>query len=261
MATAYKGPKRIDYPQFTITTLNEMHQFDLLYMPHDKLYGNTYKYILTGIDVASRYKVARPLRTKRASEVADKIKDVCKAGPLHYPKTLQSDNGSKFKSDVTKLLEDKGVEIRRVTTNTTTHLKPLWKATTGSLQNDYSSPRMPKMKGINNIKTAMIAMKPNKAIKLDEVSLTKSEEYPEEKPLPGDGLYLNLLQPGEEHGDSRRRATDAWWSRKMYRLDHMVKGSRTIYYLKDGPERSYVLEELMLIPEVVEVPPEHVKEW
>ena len=32
-----------------------MHQFDLLYMPSDTLYGNKYKYILAGIDAASRY--------------------------------------------------------------------------------------------------------------------------------------------------------------------------------------------------------------
>ena len=43
-----------------------MHQFDLLYMPSDTLYGSKYKYILAGIDAASRYKVARPLRTKQA---------------------------------------------------------------------------------------------------------------------------------------------------------------------------------------------------
>ena len=43
-----------------------MHQFDLLYMPSDTLYENKYKYILAGIDAASRYKVARLLRTKQA---------------------------------------------------------------------------------------------------------------------------------------------------------------------------------------------------
>ncbi|XP_057308085.1 uncharacterized protein LOC130645973 [Hydractinia symbiolongicarpus] len=90
--------------------------FDLLYMRHDKVYGNTYKYILMGIDVASKYKVARPLRTEKASEVADMIKDVYKKGPLRYPETFQCDNGSEFKSDVAKLLEGKGVEIKQATT-------------------------------------------------------------------------------------------------------------------------------------------------
>ena len=50
-----------------------MHQFDLLYMPSDTLYGSKYKYILAGIDAASRFKVARPLRTKQARDVAKMI--------------------------------------------------------------------------------------------------------------------------------------------------------------------------------------------
>ena len=50
---------------YEINKVGEMHQFDLLFMPGDIVYGNKYKYILTGIDVASRYKVARPLRTKK----------------------------------------------------------------------------------------------------------------------------------------------------------------------------------------------------
>ncbi|XP_057290301.1 uncharacterized protein LOC130612991 [Hydractinia symbiolongicarpus] len=111
-----RGPKRIQYPHFTITKPNEMNQFDLLYMPHYKLYGNTYKYILTRIDIASRYKVARPLRTKKASEVADMLKDIYKTGPLRYPKTFQCDNSSEFKSAVSKLLEGKGIELKRATT-------------------------------------------------------------------------------------------------------------------------------------------------
>ncbi|XP_057302760.1 uncharacterized protein LOC130636926 [Hydractinia symbiolongicarpus] len=269
-----------------------MHQFDLLYMHHDRLYGSKYKYNLTGIDVASRYKVARPLRTKKASKVADMIKDIYakpggKAGPLRYPKIFQCDNGSEFKSDVTKLLEGKGVEIKRATTkyhHTFTAFvesynkvlaERLFKSQDAQeLVTDETSTTWVKhlytiVKSMNNTKTAMIGMKPSKAIKMDEVSLAKGEEYPdrleqdrkETKPLPEDGLYLYLLQPGEEHGDQRRRATDAFWSKKTYRLDRIVTGTRLLYYLKEGPDRSFVSEELMLIPEDVEVPPEYVKEW
>ena len=74
-----------------------MHQFDLLYVPSDTLYGNKYKYILSEIDVASRYKVARPLRTKQAKDAADMIADIYKVGPLTFPKIFQCDNGSEFK--------------------------------------------------------------------------------------------------------------------------------------------------------------------
>ena len=73
---------------------NEMHQFDLLYMPGDILYGNKYKYILAGISVTSRYKVRRPLRTKQAKDAVEMIADIYKVGPLTYPKIFQCDNGS-----------------------------------------------------------------------------------------------------------------------------------------------------------------------
>ena len=57
-------PKHADRPHYQVTIQNEMHQLDLLYMPLDTLYGNKYRYILAGIDATSRYKVARPMRTK-----------------------------------------------------------------------------------------------------------------------------------------------------------------------------------------------------
>ena len=58
-------PKEIHHPHYDVTKPNEQHQFDLLYMPHNLFEGNTYKYILTGIDLVSRYNIARPLRTKK----------------------------------------------------------------------------------------------------------------------------------------------------------------------------------------------------
>ena len=106
------APKCIDRPHYEVTIPNEMHQFDLLYMPSDSLYGSKYKYILAGIDAASRYKVTRPLRTKQAKDVAEMIADIYKVGPLKYPKIFQCDNGSEFKGEVTKMLEKNEVEIR-----------------------------------------------------------------------------------------------------------------------------------------------------
>ena len=81
-------------------------------MPSDTLYGNKYRYILAGIDAASRYKVARPLRTEQVRDVAEMIADIYKVGPLMYPKIFQCDNGSEFKRDVTKMLEKNEVKIR-----------------------------------------------------------------------------------------------------------------------------------------------------
>ena len=112
LASILPAPKRVDRPHYQVTTPNEMHQFDLLYMPSDTLYGNKYKYILAGISAASRYKVARPLRTKQARDLAEMVADIYKVGPLMYPKIFQCDNGSEFKGEMTKRLEKQEVKIK-----------------------------------------------------------------------------------------------------------------------------------------------------
>ena len=108
------APKRVDRPHYQVTTPNEMHRFDLLYMPLDTLYGNKYKHILVlaGTDAPSRFKVARPLRTKQVCDVSEMIADIYKVGPLTYPRTFQCDNGSEFKGEVTKMLKKHEVKIQ-----------------------------------------------------------------------------------------------------------------------------------------------------
>ena len=90
----------------------------------------------------------------------------------------------------------------------------------------------------------MIGMKPGKAVKLDTVELVKPEEFPPEGVLPSDGLYRYMYQAGEKHGDQRRRATDFNWSKSTYRLSEIVQetGNRVLYFLQDGPKRSFVRE-------------------
>ena len=169
-----------------------MHQFDLLYMPSDSLYGNKYKYILAGIDVASRYKVTRPLRTKQARDVAEMIADIYKVGPLTYPKIFQCDNGGRFKGEVTKMLEKHKVKIQRVTTKYKhTHTafvealneilaERLFRVQDAQELNDpekVSATWVEHLYGLvdelNDTETQMIGMKPKDAIVLDQVPLVK----------------------------------------------------------------------------------------
>ena len=162
-----------------------MHQFDLSYMLSDTLYGSKYKYILAGIDAASRYKVTRPLRIKQAQDVAEMIADIYKVGPLKYPKIFQCDNASEFKGEVTKMLEKQEVKIRRVTTKYKhTHTvfvealnkilpKRLFKVQDVQELNDPQKVRSRWVKHLyglvdelNDMETEMIGMKPKDAIKL-----------------------------------------------------------------------------------------------
>ena len=58
------APRYVPRPKFEVATPNSVHQADLLFLPHDKLRRKTYKYALTVVDIASRYKEAEPLTSK-----------------------------------------------------------------------------------------------------------------------------------------------------------------------------------------------------
>ena len=107
----------------------------------------------------------------------------------------------------------------------------------------------------------MTGMKSKDTIELTEVPLVKS--YPPEDTLPEDRLCHYLLQPGEEHDDQHKRATDRIWSKGIYKLGEVVlsHGNQVMYHLKDGPERVFMKEELMLIPRDTELPPDYIQKW
>ena len=114
---------------------------------------------------------------------------------------------------------------------------------------------------MNNTKSLMTDMKYKDAIYLDTIPLYKT--YPEEIVLSEDGLYRYLYQPGEQHGDQKRRATDFIWSKNKYQLDRIVQepGDHVLCYLQDGLDRTFVREELMRISEDTQVPSDWVSEW
>ena len=53
------------------------------------------------------------------------------------------------------------------------------------------------------------------------------------------------------------------WSKGTYILREIVDDSRNhvMYYLSNGPERAFISEELMLIPEDTELPHDYVQKW
>ena len=71
--------------------------------------GNTYKYIMSVIDIFSRFVFLRPLQTKESAEVAEHLLDIYNEhGP---PEILQSDQGTEFKGVVKTICESLNVRI------------------------------------------------------------------------------------------------------------------------------------------------------
>ena len=89
------------------------------FLPHDTLGRRrglkTYKYALTVVDVASRYKAEEGLKSKESAEVVKVFKknyNMHKQGGLRWPQLLQVDPGRKFMGAVTKEMENHKTAIR-----------------------------------------------------------------------------------------------------------------------------------------------------
>jgi len=108
-------PKRIPRPKFDVPTPNTVHQADLLFLPHNNLPRGrkVFKYALTVVDMASRYKEAEPLTSKNSDEVALAFQKIYKRSPLKWPQMLQVDPRHEFMGAVTKEMEKHNTYIRR----------------------------------------------------------------------------------------------------------------------------------------------------
>ena len=112
------APRTIPRPTFDVDLPNAVHQADLLFLPHDKLPRGKkiFKYALTVIDIASRFKAAKPLTSKDSSEVSRDFRKIYK-GPLKWPKILQVNPGREFMGAVTEEMKKHDVRIRRGNVN------------------------------------------------------------------------------------------------------------------------------------------------
>ena len=109
------APKYVPRPNASMSLFakpNDIHQTDLLSLPHDKFKKKTYKYGLNIVDVASRYKGSYQLTTKNSKEVAQAFQWIYENTLLTYRKTLIVDDGMEFYGDTTKLMEKHDVMIQ-----------------------------------------------------------------------------------------------------------------------------------------------------
>ena len=76
-----------------------------------------------------------------------------------------------------------------------------------------------------------------------------------EKILPSFVQVRYLYQPGELEGGSKR-ATGPIWSLKVFNIERsFIKPHQPVlYYLRDGPKRGFVREELLVVPPNITLP-------
>ena len=102
--------KRYPTRRYVVNNIDSQWQCDLADMQQIARFNNGYKYILTVIDILSRYAWARALKSKQGREVADAFISIFNEGRI--PQRIQSDQGKEFENHhVRQVMQDNDVEL------------------------------------------------------------------------------------------------------------------------------------------------------
>ena len=236
---------------FNISIPHERYECDLLFLPTDK----GYKYCMTVIDAASRYKYAIPIKNKQANTLVNAWKVLEKQPNYKHPVNLVVDNGSEFKGAFKKYIESLGINL--VQNSTGNHLafverfngvlsvlifrKQQIRELSDKKTNTEWVDELPGIiKDMNDRKTRMIKMAPIKAVKMEEVPQPKTEHSKADsnKKLPVGTQVRYVLNSDEimftdsnKKSIEKRRLTDLTHSRGIYKVISYRKDcDRCLYY-------------------------------
>ena len=259
-------PPPVEFASFDEQRPNYIHQADVLYLPHDKIGRTTYKYALTLVDVASRYKEAEPLTGRTAELVAAALARIYKRSKaLSWPHTMMVDQGTEFYGATTKLLSSHGVIIRRAdpghhrsqafVENFNKVLgQRLFRAMyamqfkTGSPSNAWVAALPDVVADMNTTKTRLTGLAPDAAIALPRVPL--SREPPDESLQVQElavGTFVHVTANEEAKSvDEKRRATDPFWTAKPSPIVRVKEraGQPTLYYVEGQGRHGWTASQL-----------------
>ncbi|CAG8743058.1 17670_t:CDS:2, partial [Rhizophagus irregularis] len=231
---------------------NKVHQCDILLHTHDDQDGRrVFVCSFLVIDVATRFKAGRSLTSRNSLKIWNAVEEIYEdpSNPLTWPGLLMTDGDASFRGAFLRGMEQHNVPIRVVDLYSFESLalikafkknlaKLIYKvqyAIEGRLAEGERSRLWNKILEkyidfMNNSKTRLIGMSPAHAMTLEEVESKPSSKAKrairrhEEIKLKKGTAVRYLLKPGELEGDHRHRATDPYWSLRVYKIKRVVVG-------------------------------------
>ena len=244
-------PKSKLFNHFQIDIPYERFETDLLFLPND----SGFRYCLTVIDCASRYKWVAPVKSKTASAVLNAFLKITKQENYKKPKTLVADDGSEFKGEFKRYMEENGIDFTQNTKGNYTAFAERFNGLlsinifkrqqqreleTGKVSKVWIKDLQPIVEEMNNTVTSMIKMKPVDAIKLDIVPQQENSYSQRDantiRPIGTIVRYLlkkdEIQNPAtKKFTTERRRLTDPIWSIGTYKVvNHYKSCKRCLVY-------------------------------
>ena len=241
--TLHRGARK-KYPtrKYIVHDVDEQWQADLADVSLIAKHNGGHHFILTVIDVFSRYAWARPLKNKSGKEVAKAFKSIFREGRI--PKRIQTDQGKEFENrKVEALFGEHNIELFSVKSaykaaiverfNRTLKSK-MWKYFTLSLKQKWTTVLQDIVSSYNNSVHRMIRRKPiditpeNAADVREEMYSNRKTKQVKSDIKVGDTVRISKVKSVFEKGYLPN------WTEEIFTVDSINrKYSPITYKLKD----------------------------
>ena len=258
--------RKFNYRKTMVSYVDQQWQADLVDMQKYEKENKGYRFILTVIDIFSRYGWALPLKSKRGKEVKDLFVDIFKEAK---PQKVQFDEGKEFyNKDLKELLSEKGVEwfssysdkkAAVVERFNRTLKSRMWKYFTEKETLVWYDVLDKFVKGYNNSYHSSVGMTPNDARDEDNSSVVWYNLY-------GPHLEKTYGKPKFEAGQSVRIQkfktifTKGYlpnYSEEIFKIKEVIFTHPIVYKLEDLTDEEidgyFYEEELSFVPNPDEI--------
>lgn len=234
---------RKKYPtrRYIAHDIDEQWQADLADVSLLSRQNRGYRYILTVIDIFSRYAWSRPLKTKRGDEVAAAFKNIFEEGRI--PKRIQTDQGKEFENrHVRELFRQHNIELFSVKSaykaamverfNRTLKHK-LWRYLTSSNQKRWMDVLQDAVHAYNHSRHRIIKRKPADVTQESVAEMREATHMPHPKGRDdiriGDSVRISKVKSVFDKGYLPN------WTEEIFTIaDVNRKYYPTTYKLKDA---------------------------
>ena len=165
------------YNKTLVSCIDDTWQIDLVDMNNIKKYNKNYKYLLTCIDIFSRFGMAQPIKNKQSGSVLKAFKIILKKSKRN-PRRIQSDGGKEFiNTHFQGFLKNKKIHFYSTINDTKASIverfhrtlkSKMWKYFTSKNTYSYINILYKLIDNYNNSYHRSIKMTPNKVTKLNK---------------------------------------------------------------------------------------------
>ena len=220
--------------------MDDLWQLDLIDMASLARYNSGYKYLLTCIDVLSKFAWVVPLKDKTGKTLVKALKKILES--KREPMNIQSDKGTEFTNKIFQsFLKEKGVHF--YTTNNTTKAsvverfnrtlkEKMYKYFTHHDTSKYKNVLASFVRAYNNSYHRSIKTKPNLVTKLNEGDVWKTlygkkRSVKKRKYKVGDRVRISRAKQTFEKGYRPN------WTQEVFNVTKRKKRDVPIYNLED----------------------------